>query len=98
MGEKVALAVRLDVETREKLQALGDAKRRTPHWLMCEAIRLYVERESEAERMNREDDERLAEFDRTGEDISDEDVDAWLKSWGTDHELPTPERVQRVKR
>jgi predicted transcriptional regulator len=42
--------------------------------------------------------ERLAEFDRTGEYIADEDVDAWLKSWGTANELPMPTQVRRVRR
>ncbi len=57
-----------------------------------------LEREEEAERMRSEDAERLAEFDATGEYIADEDVDAWLKSWGTKDELPMPTRVRRVWR
>jgi len=30
-----------------------------------------------------------------GEAISGEDVSRWLRSWGTDNELPPPERKRR---
>ncbi len=62
---------------------------------MVEAIRLYVEREEEAERARVETREAIERYDATGEYIADEDVDAWLKSWGTKDELPPPTRVRR---
>jgi hypothetical protein len=37
-----------------------------------------------------EDARRLAEFQRTREAVPWEDVKAWLDSWGTPHERPTP--------
>ena len=37
-----------------------------------------------------EDARRLAEFQRTREAIPWEDVKAWLETWGTPNELPTP--------
>ena len=37
------------------------------------------------------EDARDAEnFDRTGEAMAFEDVDAWMRSWGTPEELPMP--------
>src|SRR4030067_149462 len=90
MADKVAMAVKLDVKTRERLQALGNARRRSPHWLMCEAIQLYLKREEEEERERALVRERLARYDATGEYVAQEDVTAWLKSWGTDHQLPRP--------
>ncbi len=96
MGEKANMAVKLEPELRDRLQALGEAKRRTPHWLMREAIRLYVEREEEIERAKAEARERLARYDATGEYVADEDVDAWLKTWGTERERSAPTRTRRV--
>jgi hypothetical protein len=55
MAEKANIAVKLDPGIRERLQALGQAKRRSPHWLMVEAIRLYVEREEKIEALPRGD-------------------------------------------
>jgi predicted transcriptional regulator len=62
---------------------------------MVEAIRLYVEGEEEAERVRAETREALERYDATGEYVSDEDVDAWLRSWGTKDELSPPTRVRR---
>jgi predicted transcriptional regulator len=98
MSEKQVVAVKLEPEMRRRLQALGEARRRTPHWLMCEAIRLYVEREEEVERARIETRERLARYDATGEYIAGEDVVAWLKTWGTAREPPAPTRIRRNRR
>jgi predicted transcriptional regulator len=97
MAEKANMAVKLDPGMRERLRALGEAKRRSPHWLMVEAIRLYVEREEEIERAREETRERLARYDATGEYIADEDVEAWLKTWGTKSEQPPPVRSRKVR-
>jgi hypothetical protein len=37
-----------------------------------------------------ETDRALAEFERTREGVPWEEMKAWLKSWGTDDELPPP--------
>ena len=97
MAEKVNMAVRLDPAMRERLQALGEAKRRSLHWLMVEAIRLYVEREEEIERARAETRERLARYDATGEYVTDEDVQAWLTTWGTPNEQRPPMRIRKVR-
>lgn len=89
-SEKSNMAVKLEQGLRARLQALGQAKRRTPHWLMCEAIRLYVEREENEERERAIARERLDRYDATGEYVAHEDVMQWLKSWGTENELPPP--------
>ncbi len=97
MAEKANMAVKLDPAIRARLQALGEAKRRSPHWLMVEAIRLYLEREEEIERARAETRARLARYDATGEYIADEDVQAWLKTWGTPSEQQPPTRVRKVR-
>ncbi len=96
MAAKANMAVKMEPALRRRLQALGDARRRTPHWLMCEAIRLYVEREEQVERGKVEARERLARYDATGEFVADEDVEGWLKSWGAARERPAPTRRRRV--
>ena len=96
MGTKVNMAVKLEPDLKRRLQVLGDAKRRTPHWLMGEAIRLYVEREEAALRASAEARERLALYDATGAYVADEDVEAWLGTWGTPGERPAPTRKRRA--
>jgi predicted transcriptional regulator len=96
MGAKANMAVKIDPALRKRLQALGDAKRRTPHWLMCEAIRTYVEREEHAERERGEARERLARYDATGEHVDDQDVERWLRTWGTPRERSAPARKRKA--
>jgi len=38
-------AVKLDETTCDRLKALGESRQRTPHWLMREAIRQFLDRE-----------------------------------------------------
>jgi predicted transcriptional regulator len=95
MAAKANMAVKVEPELRRRLQALGEAKRRTPHWLMCEAIRLYVEREEQAGKANAEARERLARYDATGEHVADDEVESWLATWGSAREPSAPVRKRR---
>ena len=91
----MTIGVKLDDTIRERLKAVGTAKRRSTHWLMREAIREYLEREEEAERRNLEADEAWADYQRTGQFVSNEAMTAWLDTWGTDREGPCPGLQQR---
>jgi predicted transcriptional regulator len=88
---KTTMGVKLDEETRGRLKVLAEARRRSAHWLMKEAIGQYLEREEAIERRNREADEAWEEYRATGQSVSHEAMSAWLDSWGTDNEGPCPE-------
>lgn len=83
-------AVKLDDEIYQRLKALAEARKRTPHWMMKEAISQFVEREEEIERINQDTRERLVEYEKTGEHVEHQDVVKWLQAWGSDEELPCP--------
>jgi predicted transcriptional regulator len=83
-------AVKLDGDTYDRLKALGETRQRTPHWLMKEAIKQFLDREEVAEREKREDMERWKNYEMTGYAIPHKNVAAWLSSWGTENELPCP--------
>ena len=87
------VGVKLDEETRERLKTLGAARQRSSHWLMREAIRKYLDEEEAIESRNREADGAWAEYQRTGQAVSHDDVAAWLDTWGTDKERPCPTPV-----
>ena len=88
---KTTMGVKIDVVTRERLKALAESRRRSAHWLMKEAINQYLDREEQVERRNREADEAWDEYQLTGASVSQEAMEAWLDSWGTDKEGPCPE-------
>jgi predicted transcriptional regulator len=83
-------AIKLDDATYNRLQVLAEARQRSPHWLMKEAIRQFLEREEEAERTRRETMERWERFEASGETVSHDVVEAWLETWGTDREGKCP--------
>lgn len=62
---------------------------------MREAIAQCVEREEERQALHQRAVAAWEEFQRTGLHATDEEVDAWLASWGTDNELPAPDTDMR---
>jgi predicted transcriptional regulator len=95
MSDTSATTVKLDAELRERLAALGTARRRSSHFLMVEAIRSYLEREEYQERERAIARDRLARYDATGEYLRGDDVRAWAESLGTSRELPPPKLRRR---
>ncbi|MDD5273333.1 MAG: ribbon-helix-helix protein, CopG family [Methylovulum sp.] len=86
-------AVKLDEATYDRLKALGEARQRTPHWLMREAIREYIEKEEAFEARNREADEAWEEYKLTGKGVTHETMSAWFDDLeaGKESECPNPE-------
>jgi len=83
------LSIRLKPETKKRLAKLAQASGRSSNFLIADAVEVYV---SDQERMLAE----VRQADRqvkTGHYVRNEDMKAWLLSWGTDHELPVPKCV-----
>ena len=85
------MGVKLNGEIKSRLKALGKSRERTPHWLIKKAITEFLDREEELEKRNREVDEALDEYQKTGQFVSHETMKTWLETWGTDKEGPCPE-------
>lgn len=45
------VSLKLDADLRDRLHRLAEARRRTPHWLMREAIAQFVQREEAREQL-----------------------------------------------
>lgn len=90
MRSSTTMGVKLDEQTRERLKRLGELKRRTPHWIMREAILTYLDREEQKEQEKQEDFERWRRYKSTGRHASHETVEAWLETWGTEEETECP--------
>lgn len=84
------VAIKLDSDIKARVKRLADARHRTPHWLMREAISQYVDREEKREAFRQDGLKAWQEYQETGLHATAEEVDAWLASWGTDNELPEP--------
>lgn len=85
-----ATSIKLDQDMKDRVRNLAEARKRTSHWVMREAISQYVEREEKREALRQETLRAWEEFQATGKHASAEEVNRWLESWGTGHELPAP--------
>jgi len=73
------LSIRLDTETKQRLDSLARQSKRSKSFLAAEAIAAYVEQE---EWQLGEVQAAVDELD-AGKTVSHEKVATWLKSWGT---------------
>jgi RHH-type rel operon transcriptional repressor/antitoxin RelB len=80
------LSIRIDSDTKKRLDALSKRSRRSKSFLAAEAIAAYVESE---EWQVREIQTGIAELD-SGQEVSHEKVSKWLKSWGKPGETKAP--------
>jgi len=87
----MATSLKIDDRLKGRVQLLASQRRRSPHWIMLEAIQQYVEREEARESFKNEALESWAAYKETGRHLTGEDVRTWLKTWGTDDEKPAPE-------
>ena len=86
----VPMSIRLDVTAREKLKAIALRQKRSPHALATEAILQLIEQQERAHAWHQSCDAAIKHFDETGLHATQEEVMAWLDSWGSDKELPPP--------
>lgn len=87
----MATSIKIDDTLKSRIQRLASARRRSPHWIMREAIEQYVEREETRESFKQEALASWAAFQETGRHLTGQEVRDWLKSWGTEEEKAAPE-------
>ncbi len=88
MPETTTITIRLDASLKTKLEALAKSTQRSKSWLAAEAIAAYIEQESW---QIQQIEEAIQQAERPDTEwIAHEDVSAWLTTWGTEGEIPTP--------
>ena len=86
----MATTVKLDDKLKSRIQQLADLRHRSAHWIMCEAIRDYVDREEAREDFKREALASWTAYQETGQHLTGQEVRDWLNSWGTEKEARIP--------
>jgi predicted transcriptional regulator len=81
------LSVRIDSDTKRRLDALAKRARRSKSFLAAEAIAAFVEAESW---QFDEIQAGLAQLDE-GKAVAHKDVALWLRSWGSRRERKAPQ-------
>lgn len=85
--------VRLQAEVESGLEAIADKLSRSKSWVINQALREYLERQ-EQEQTRWQETLKAMESVAQGRVVSGEAVHTWLRSWGTDNELPPPKAGQ----
>ncbi|MGI8961995.1 MAG: CopG family ribbon-helix-helix protein [Bryobacteraceae bacterium] len=80
------LSIRIDSETKKRLDALSKRSKRSKSFLAAEAITAFVDSE---EWQLGEIREGIADLD-SGQTVSHEKVSKWLKTWGKPGETKAP--------
>ncbi|WDD90304.1 ribbon-helix-helix protein, CopG family (plasmid) [Burkholderia sp. FERM BP-3421] len=86
----MATSIKLDTGMQDRVRHLAEQRRRTPHWIMREAIAQYVEREEKRESIRQEAVEAWHDYQTTGLHVPHADMDRYMAELeaGRDAELP----------
>ena len=78
MPAQSTTSLKLDPSTKKRLQRLASARRRSPHWIMREAIADYLEREEKRDQLRQAALSAWDHYQATGLHLTAEEADAWL--------------------
>ncbi len=86
----MAASIKLDDDLKNRIQHLAEARHRSAHWIMREAIHDYVEREEKRESFKQDARCAWEAYQENGRHLTYEEADAWLAKLesGEDAELP----------
>jgi predicted transcriptional regulator len=78
MPQPSTTSLKLDAEIKDRIQRLASARRRSPHWVMREAIEQYVDREEKREQFRQDALAAWAHYQTTGLHVTAAEADDWL--------------------
>lgn len=78
MPRTATTSLKLDTETKARVQRLAAVRRRTPHWILREAVEQYIEREEARERLRQDALTAWNHYQETGLHVVAAEADAWL--------------------
>ncbi len=78
MATRSTTSLKLDSATKERVHRIAEARRRSPHWIMREAVEQYVEREEKRERFRQDALTAWADYQTTGLHATAKEADTWL--------------------
>jgi len=86
-----AVAIKIDLETKERYKKLAQKKDRSTHWMMRKAISQYLDREEKRVSFHQDVVISWDEYQETGLHATGDEVIQWLNTWGTADEQDAPE-------
>ncbi|WP_443114887.1 CopG family ribbon-helix-helix protein [Herbaspirillum seropedicae] len=84
------VAIKLDDDMKARVRRLAEARQRTSHWLMREAITQYVVREEKREAFRQETLKAWEDFRANGLHVAAGEADAWLAQLEQGNDIEPP--------
>jgi predicted transcriptional regulator len=84
------ITIKLDSTHRDRLKSLATAKKRTPHYLMKEAIERYIDAEEAEQAALKIVDNSVSHYEMTGLHITLDEVKTWAKEVKTNRNALLP--------
>ncbi len=84
-------SLKLLPETKDRVQRLAAARRRSAHWVMREAVEQYLEREEKRQQFHQDALAAWADYQATGLHATAAEADAWLAKLEAGKEAAPPE-------
>ena len=84
-------SLKLDTKLKKRVQRLAAARRRSPHWLMREAVEQYVSREEKCEQLRQDALAAWNHYQTTGLHLTEEEADSWLAKLEAGEKAEAPE-------
>lgn len=83
--------LKVDTLTKERIKRLADARNRTPHRVMLDAISEYVDREEKREAFRQDGIRAWNEYQASGLHVTHEEADSWLAKLENGQDAALPE-------
>ena len=85
------VAIKIDEDTKARVKRLADARQRSSHWLMREAITQYLDREEKREVFRQDTLKAWEAFRETGLQVTADEADAWMVQLEQGNDVEPPE-------
>ena len=85
------VAIKIDEDIKARVKRLAEARQRSPHWLMREAITQYVEREEGRDAFRRDALVAWEAYRASGLHVTAGEADAWLADLEQGKDIEPPE-------
>jgi predicted transcriptional regulator len=83
-------SLKIEPELKDRVQRLAAARRRSPHWIMREAVEQYVSREEKREEFRQAALTAWNHYQSTGLHVTAEEADAWLANLESSSDAEAP--------
>ncbi|MCJ8206760.1 CopG family ribbon-helix-helix protein [Pseudomonas sp. RGM2987] len=86
----MATSIKIDEDLKYRIQQLANARQRSAHWIMREALSQYVVREEARENFKQEALASWKAYQESGQHLTGAETRDWLRTWGTEDESELP--------